>query len=105
MFVDETTEKALKIYILQHNVEQGEPVFAIRRTQVYNIVKKYGKFAGVNNLHPHTFRHSFVVYAESRGMPINVIRQLLGHNENRQGTMVYAHDGGLPSEEYALLDF
>lgn len=103
VFVDATTSRVLIEYIATQ--DKNEPVFPIKRNRVFGIVRKYGNMIGITELHPHTFRHSFVAYAESRGMPFKVIQKILGHNESYQGTCVYMHDGSFPADEYALLDF
>jgi len=42
------------------------------------------------NFKPHLFRHSFATYCRKIGMPLEDIKELMGHS-NIQTTMIYAH--------------
>lgn len=53
------------------------------------IVRNLGKRAGVRKVHPHRFRHTAATYALRRGMPIEQVQQMLGH-EKIDTTLVYA---------------
>jgi hypothetical protein len=35
-------------YVSSHNIGEGQPVFDLKRGQIGNIVKKYGKMIGVD---------------------------------------------------------
>ena len=77
--LDEETLKMLSNYILASNIPEDRPVFPIKRTQVFNLVKKYGKMIGVQ-IHPHTFRHSFAIHLVRSGMDLRRLQLLLGHS-------------------------
>ena len=77
--LDEETLKMLSDYILASNTPEDRPVFPIKRTQVFNLVKKYGNTAGVN-IHPHTLRHSFAIHLVRSGMDLRRLQLLLGHS-------------------------
>ena len=53
------------------------------------IVRELGKRTGVNNVHPHRFRHTAATTALRRGMPIEQVQQMLGH-EKIDTTLIYA---------------
>ena len=53
------------------------------------ILRELGKRAGVKNVHPHRFRHTAATYALRRGMPIEQVQQMLGH-EKIETTLIYA---------------
>ncbi len=53
------------------------------------IVRELGKRAGVSNVHPHRFRHTAATTALRRGMPIEQVQQMLGH-EKIDTTLIYA---------------
>lgn len=53
------------------------------------IMRELGKRAGVHNVHPHRFRHTAATYALRRGMPIEQVQQMLGH-EKIDTTLIYA---------------
>lgn len=52
------------------------------------ILKELGKRAGVNDCHPHRFRRWFGCELAKRGMPVQDIQELMGH-ENIETTMIY----------------
>lgn len=43
-----------------------------------NIVKKYGKMAGVD-IHPHVMRHSYAIHMVRNNVDIRRVQLLLGH--------------------------
>lgn len=53
------------------------------------IVREAGKIAGIDNVHPHRFRRTAATWCIRRGMPIEQVRQMLGH-ENIETTLIYA---------------
>jgi len=77
--LDDETLKMLSEYILASNTPEDQPVFPIKRTQVFNLVKRYGNTAGVN-IHPHTLRHSFAIHLVRSGMDLRRLQLLLGHS-------------------------
>lgn len=44
-------------------------------------IRKLGKLAGVKNCHPHRFRKTCATFALRRGMPIEKVSMMLGHNQ------------------------
>ena len=62
---------------------------------IRRIVKHYAKLANIRKyqeVHPHTLRHSCATHLQNSGVPLNVIQQLLGH-ENIETTTIYLHLG------------
>lgn len=51
-------------------------------------VRKIGKRAGVENTHPHRFRRTSATFALRRGMPLEMVSKMLGH-ENLATTQIY----------------
>lgn len=56
---------------------------------VERMIRELGKSAGVQNCHPHRFRRTAGTIALNRGMPLEQVRQMLGH-ENISTTTIYA---------------
>lgn len=56
---------------------------------VEKVVKEIGKRAGVENCHPHRFRRTTGTIALRRGMPLEQVQQMLGH-EDIATTTIYA---------------
>jgi len=56
---------------------------------ILNIVHSIGKTANIQNVHPHRFRRTAATIALQRGMPVEQVRVLLGH-EKIDTTVKYA---------------
>ena len=44
-------------------------------------VRRIGRRAGVENTHPHRFRRTCATFALRRGMPIEQVSRMLGHQQ------------------------
>lgn len=55
---------------------------------VEDTVRNIGKRAGVENVHPHWFRRTSATLALRRGMPIELVSKMLGH-EQLSTTQIY----------------
>lgn len=62
----------------------------ISRQTVYDLVSSYGKNVGIEDLHPHTLRHSFASHLLSGGTDLRVLQELLGHSDIAT-TQIYTH--------------
>lgn len=56
---------------------------------VESMIRNLGKRAGVENCHPHRFRRTAATIALRRGMPIEQVSRMLGH-ESLSTTQIYA---------------
>ena len=56
---------------------------------IEGLVKAIGVRAGVGDVHPHRFRRTAATLAINRGMPVEQVQQMLGH-EKIETTMRYA---------------
>ena len=78
------------------NVKKGQPLFvttrgqAITRVWVWSLVKRYAAQAGVDNVSPHTFRHSFATHLLEHGADTRSVQTLLGHADVTT-TQIYTH--------------
>ena len=57
--------------------QRGEPLSA---HAIYDVVVKYGQLAGLDEVTPHTLRHTFARTLLVSGTPINDVADLLGHS-------------------------
>ena len=57
---------------------------------VREMLKKLGKMAGVENVHPHKFRRTLATNLNRRGMKVQEVAAILGH-ENLDTTMKYVN--------------
>ena len=54
------------------------------------ILKDIGDRAGVENVHPHRFRRTCATHLMDRGMPVEQIKEVLGHAK-LETTMIYCN--------------
>lgn len=64
----------------------------ISRQGVYDIVVAYGKRVDLQDLHPHSLRHSYATHLLEGGADLRSIQQLLGH-ASISTTQIYTHVG------------
>lgn len=89
-----------KKYLLDYRKSlknESEYVFSVKyrgevkqRTtaSVWKRLKELGKQAGVTEVNPHKFRHTFATTLYKRGLDVHMIQKLLGHS-NINTTMIY----------------
>lgn len=59
------------------NLATGEPM---TRDGIAKVLKRCGKLIDVHNLSPHVFRHSHATHAVRRGVPLDLVKDTLGHS-------------------------
>lgn len=79
-------------------VEEHKPYRPLAISGIGRMLRELGKSVGVENVHPHRFRHTAATTALRRGMPIDMIQKVLGH-ENISTTMIYAHTDSTSVQE------
>jgi integrase len=61
------------------------------RLKINRLVKRCAEHAGITkNVHTHVLRHTFATQLRQRGVPLETIKELLGHADIRE-TLIYAH--------------
>ncbi len=70
------------------NYRNGEGEKPAGASAIQCMTKRIGKDAGVTNVHPHRFRRTCATLALERGMPIERVSHMLGH-ESIDTTQVY----------------
>lgn len=95
VFISELTKTYILKYLNSRNINgdylfYNKKKFQLNPGGVRSILKSIGERAGVENVHPHRFRRTFASNLACRGMDIQDIRKLLGH-ERIDTTLEYVH--------------
>lgn len=65
----------------------GKP---INRQTIFKFIKEYAEKAGLEDVSPHTLRHSFATHLIQHSADIRSVQQLLGHSDIST-TQIYTH--------------
>lgn len=67
-----------------------KPYKRLSKEGIESAVRRIGKIASVEKTHPHRFRRTMATNAINRGMPIQEVKEVLGH-EKIDTTMIYCN--------------
>ena len=96
VFLNARARLALKEY-LESRTDQNEALFVaekdphmrLEKAGVEIVIREIGRRAEISKCHPHRFRRTAATIALNRGMPIEQVQKMLGH-ENIGTTTIYA---------------
>jgi integrase/recombinase XerD len=96
VYFDAKTKLHLKKYLKERKdsskalfVTLNKPYSRLQISGVEIRIRNLGRSLGYNNIHPHKFRRTMATRAIDKGMPIEQVQQLLGHQQI-DTTMKYA---------------
>ncbi len=83
MYLDSRTDDNPALFVSCHT-----PFGRLGKTGIEAILRRLGKSAGVENVHPHRFRRTALTNALNRGMPLQDAQIMAGHSTPNT-TMIY----------------
>ena len=75
--IAETIFEPLRQYT--KNMQSSDRVFPISSPRLGDIITRYARQAGLNDVHPHSLRHFFATQLVESGANLKQIQELLGH--------------------------
>lgn len=98
-YLTDSAKFYLRRYLQTRTAEEGingRPLFVtldnphdrLTVAGVQYMLRQLGQRAGVENVHPHRFRRTIATDLLNRGMPIEQVKEFLGH-EKLDTTMIY----------------
>lgn len=69
-------------------VSKDEPHSRLLKSQIETMMRFYGRECGIDKCHPHRFRRTGATFALRKGMPIELVSKILGH-ESIETTQIY----------------
>lgn len=70
-------------------ISLDRPYVRLKISGVEIVLRELGRRIGIENVHPHRFRRTAATFALRRGMPMDQVREMLGH-ESMETTKIYA---------------
>jgi len=67
------------LFTYTRNLKPGQRLFPIQPKRLWTIVTGYARKAGINDFHPHSFRHFCATQLVEAGVSLKAIQQILGH--------------------------
>jgi len=69
----------ISVFKERYRVQDKKPLFEFGRKNAWYLIKRYSKKAGIENIHPHMFRHGLAIHLLNNEVPIPVISARLCH--------------------------
>lgn len=77
----QVVRKALWKYSISHPFEPDKPIFDLQLpSSLLHLLRNLGHRAGVKNVHPHRFRHTFAIEYLRNGGDVFTLQRILGHS-------------------------
>lgn len=69
--------------------DKKDHLFGFTRVEAWHLIKRYSKLAGIDDVHPHKFRHGLAIHLLNSKVPIPIISARLGHSTTRVTQEMY----------------
>lgn len=85
VYISRTAMHYLQEYISDREINADSPLFANKsgkrwsKQSIEKLIKSIAKKFEVDNAHPHRFRRTFATNALNKGMPVQCLQKILGH--------------------------
>ena len=79
VFVGKAASRALWLHVIKNEINGGDSLFGISDRSIQSMLKHIERRSGVDNIHPHRFRHTFAIQFLRNGGNVYTLQQLLGH--------------------------
>lgn len=97
VYINATCQVHLRKYLMSRLdncdavlVTERKPIKFMGRRAIQREIKKIGEQSGLNKeVYPHLIRHTFATHMLNSGMSLNILQQILGHDDPST-TLVYA---------------
>jgi integrase/recombinase XerD len=80
VMIGAAARKALWLYLNERQVLAHESLFGLSDKSIRLVMLAIGKAAGVTDVHPHRFRHTFAIEYLRNGGDVFTLQRLLGHS-------------------------
>lgn len=87
VYMGERTQKAIWLYNLERSIKADDPLFMtktrnrIDRNNLRHTLQAIAAVAGVEDVYPHRFRHTFAINFLRNGGNVFELQRILGHEE------------------------
>ncbi len=88
-YLAERTDDHESLIVTKNNMKKSPDKNRLNISGIEIAIRELGRSVGINDVHPHRFRRTAATLALQRGMPIEQVRIMLGH-ESIDTTLRYA---------------
>lgn len=82
VYLGNAAKRAMWLYLARKraNARKTEKVFEMDDESIRSLLRRLGEKVGVENVHPHRFRHTFAIWFLRNGGDVYTLMRLLGHS-------------------------
>ena len=81
VYLGKSARRSMWHYLTKREeMRQGDPLFFVKPESIRSLCRRMGERAGVVNVHPNRFRHTFAIQFLRNGGDVFSLQRLLGHS-------------------------